>query len=118
MHPYKFILPARMEVGIDCWRRSTNRNILLFGGRKPNLSAISTMANPMGGIKNSLVIVIAIVERRPKCELPGPAFIIYSVILYTVVTKKNWKFILEVYIEKRIDKKNWKNSPNLSKPQT
>jgi hypothetical protein len=29
----------------------------------------------MGGIKNSLVIVIAIVERRPKCELPGPAFI-------------------------------------------
>ncbi len=34
----------------------------------------------MGGIKNSLVIVIAIVERRPNCELPGPACI-YSVTL-------------------------------------
>jgi hypothetical protein len=52
-----------------------------LGGRKPNLSAISTTANPMGGIKNSLVIVIAIVERRPNCELPGPACIIYSVTL-------------------------------------
>lgn len=96
----------------------------------------------MGGIKNSLVIVIAIVERSPKCELPGPACI-YSVILslgslipylttsmfpfFRVGGKKNsriscffklflvevlqcgnkkiWKFILEMCIRKKIDKK-------------
>jgi hypothetical protein len=28
---------------------------------------------PMGGNKNSLVNVIAIVDLKPNCELPGPA---------------------------------------------
>jgi hypothetical protein len=64
--------PASMEVGIDCCRRSTNWNILLLGGRNPNLSAVRTTAIPTGGNKNSLVNVIAIVDRMPNCELPGP----------------------------------------------
>ncbi len=62
-----------MELGMDCCRRSTNRNILSLGGRNPNLSAVITTTNPMGCTKNSLVNVIAIVDRTPKCELPDPA---------------------------------------------
>jgi hypothetical protein len=62
-----------MELGMDCCRRSTNRNNLSSGGRNPNLSAVITTTNPMGCTKNSLVNVIAIVDRIPKCELPDPA---------------------------------------------
>jgi hypothetical protein len=64
--------PASMEVGIDCCMRSTNWNILSLGGRNPNLSAVRTTTIPTGGNKNSLVNVIAIVDRMPNCELPGP----------------------------------------------
>lgn len=66
-------VPASMDVGMGCCRRSTNRNILSWGGRNPNCSAVSTTANPMGGNKKSLEKVIAIVDLIPNCELPGPA---------------------------------------------
>jgi hypothetical protein len=72
-----------MEVGIDCCRRSTNWNILSLGGRNPNLSAVRTTAIPTGGNKNSLVNVIAIVDRMPNCELPGPAFQFQNLVIQT-----------------------------------
>ena len=67
------VLPARIELGIECWSSKTNLNILLPGGRNPNLSAMSTTLMPMGGIKKSRVNVMATVVRSPSCELPAPA---------------------------------------------
>ncbi len=61
-------VPASMDVGMDCCRRSTNSEHFCHEveGMNPNRSAVSTA---MGGNKNSLVNVIVIVDLIPNCEL-------------------------------------------------
>lgn len=68
-----WVLPARTDVGIECWRSRTNRNILSPAGRKPSLSANMTMPSPTGGTKTNRAKIIDAVVRRPSFELPGPA---------------------------------------------
>lgn len=68
-----WVLPARTDVGIECWRSRTNRNILSPAGRKPSLSANVTMPSPTGGTKTNRAKIIDAVVRRPSFELPGPA---------------------------------------------
>jgi hypothetical protein len=103
--PLRFVkAPASMELGMDCCKRSTNRNILSLGGRNPNLSAVITTTNPMGCTKNSLVNVIAIVDRTPKCELPDPAIQFSnfsclrpnSVVAYIHVYFSDWQSTLAI----------------------
>lgn len=65
-------LPERTDVGIVCWRRSTNLNILSPSGRKPSLSANVTMPSPTGGTNNNRPNIIAAIVFRPSLELPGP----------------------------------------------
>lgn len=66
------LLPERMDVGIVCCRRSTNRNILSPAGRNPNLSARVTIPRPAGGTRIKRPKIIAAVVRIPSFELPGP----------------------------------------------
>ena len=65
-------LPESTEVGMECWRRRTNLNILSPAGRKPSLSAKVTIPSPAGGTSTSRPIMIAVVVRIPSFELPGP----------------------------------------------
>lgn len=67
------LLPESTDVGIVCWRRRTNLNILSPGGRKPSLSANITIPSPVGGTRTSRPNIIAAVVLRPSFELPGPA---------------------------------------------
>lgn len=69
-------LPERTDVGIVCWRRATNLNILSPSGRKPSLSANITAPSPTGGTKTNRPKIIAAIVFRPSLEHPGPGPII------------------------------------------
>jgi len=66
------VLPESTEVGIVCWRRRTNLNILSPSGRNPSLSAKVTIPSPAGGTKTNRPNIIATVVRNPSLELPTP----------------------------------------------
>lgn len=67
------ILPESTDVGIVCWRRRTNLNILSPVGIKPSLSANVTMPSPIGGTNTNRPNIMAAVVCHPSFELPGPA---------------------------------------------
>lgn len=65
-------LPESTDVGIECCRSKTNRNILSPAGRNPSLSASITMPRPVGGTNTKRPKIIAAVVLSPSFELPGP----------------------------------------------
>ena len=58
--------PVRMEVGIVCWSRRKNKNILSLAGMNPNLSFKVTISIPNGDTKNNRAITITLAHCEAK----------------------------------------------------